>query len=180
MRSIMLDCETLDTKSSAVILSIGAVEFDGVSLGRTFHRHITIDSCLDKGLTVSGNTILWWMDQPDEARRRLQAQSIDLSDVLAELEMAFQWEGTEVWANGTDFDLSIIGNAYRKCGWKNPPWAYTMGRDYRTVRKLFPRALVNYFTVEPLVEHDALEDATAQALTLMALLNSNVPLRATA
>ena len=49
MSNIMLDIETLGTRSTSVILSIGAVEFDKTSILRAFHKRIDIDSCLRQG-----------------------------------------------------------------------------------------------------------------------------------
>ena len=173
MRRIMLDTETLDTASSAVILSIAAVEFDDQNLGRRFHQRIDIDSCLKHGLTVSGNTIAWWMDQSAEARKIFQTPGRPLDRILIDFATWIDWSKVdEVWANGSDFDGPIIANAYRAIGAGNPPWAYFKLRDYRTIRKMYPKDVVNKATVGPLVEHDALEDAIAQALTLQALLSS--------
>lgn len=173
MRRIMLDTETLDTASSAVILSIAAVEFDDQNLGRRFHQRIDIDSCLKHGLTVSGNTIAWWMDQSAEARKIFQTPGRPLDRVLIDFATWIDWSQVdEVWANGSDFDGPIVANAYRAIGAGNPPWAYFKLRDYRTIRKMYPKDVVVAATVEPLVKHDALEDAIAQALTLQALLSS--------
>lgn len=178
MRRIMFDTETLDTSSSAVILSIAAVEFDDQNLGRRFHQRISIDSCLKHGLTVSGNTIGWWMDQSAEARKIFCIPGLPLDRVLIDLSTWLDWSQVdEVWANGSDFDFPIIANAYRVIGAGNPPWAYYKARDYRTVRKMFAKDVVNAATVEPVVEHDALEDAIAQARTLQALLSSGEALR---
>ena len=85
MRRIMFDTETLGTSSSSVILSIAAVEFDDKNLGRRFHQRISIDSCLKHGLTVSGNTIEWWMDQSAEARNIFKHASLPLDRVLIDL-----------------------------------------------------------------------------------------------
>lgn len=172
MRGIMIDIETLDTKSSAVVLSIGAVEFDEAKIIRTFYGAIDIDSCLKKGLTVSGSTLLWWLEQNEAARMRLQEPADALESVLANLQQSFNWDGAEIWANGSDFDLPILANAYRACGYNNPPWPYFNGRDYRTVRKMFSKRVLNECTVEPAIAHDALEDARAQVLTLQALIAS--------
>lgn len=173
MRRIMLDTETLDTASSAVILSIAAVEFDDKELGRCFHQRIGIDSCLKHGLTVSGNTIAWWMDQSAEARKIFQMPGQPLDRVLIDFATWIDWsEVDEVWANGTDFDGSIIANAYRAIGAGNPPWAYFKLRDYRTICKMYAREAVKVAKVEPLIKHNALQDAIAQARTLQALLSS--------
>lgn len=170
MDKIMIDIETLDTRPTSVILSLGAVVFDETELGRTFHRRIDIDSCLRLNMTVSGSTIAWWMEQPDVARKLFQTQGTNIANVLDAFTRAFDWEKIkEVWANGTDFDLVILRNAFERTGIRCP-WAYYKGRDYRTVRKLFPQAVLNECTVEPRIKHDAFEDATSQALTLQRLL----------
>lgn len=176
MRRIMLDIETLDTASTAVILSIGAVEFDDTTLGRRFHERIDIDSCLKHGLTISGSTLAWWMGQSNEARKIFQAQGRPLDHVLIRLAAWVDWRQVkEVWANGSDFDLPIIANAFRAVGAGQQPWPYFIARDYRTIRKIYSKQVLDEATVEPIVAHDALEDAVAQALTLQALMASGAP-----
>lgn len=181
MSRVMFDTETLDTRSTAVILSVAAVEFDGNCIGRKFHEFINIDSCLDKGLTIGGNTLSWWMDQPAKAREIFRRTTKPLDEVLLLLATWLDWgKVDEVWANGTDFDFPILDNAYRACGAGSTPWAYFKSRDYRTVRKMYPRELVNDLTIEPEVEHDALSDALAQTYTLQALLASGNSFRSMA
>lgn len=171
MGNVMIDIETLGTQSTSVIVSIGAVEFTGSELGRSFHRRIDIDSCIRAGLTVDGRTIEWWMTQPADARKIFDSQGEDLGRVLADLTVAFDWTNTLVWCNGMNFDLPILDNAFRAVGLETP-WAYYNGRDYRTVKGMFPKELFNSLRVDPVVAHDALEDARAQALTLQAMLAS--------
>ena len=169
MRNIMLDIETLGTKSSSVILSIGAVEVDENDVGRGFHRRIDIQSCLDNGLTVDGSTIEWWMTQDANARAIFDIKGDPLDRVLDDFSRAFNWQDTLVWCNGMNFDLPILENAFQAVGARTP-WPYYNGRDYRTLKGMFPKELVNRLRVKPTVAHDALDDARAQALTLIALL----------
>jgi hypothetical protein len=172
MNKIMIDIETLDTRSTGVILSIGAVTFNETSIGHSFHRNIDIDSCLKLGMTVSGSTIAWWMEQPDAARKVFQKQGIHIVNVLDSFSRAFTWSKIEeVWANGTDFDLAMLTNAFDRTGLRRP-WPYYKARDYRTARNMFPRELFDKVRFKPQVAHDALEDAQSQALTLQALLSS--------
>ena len=172
MKKIMIDIETLGVNGDSVLVSIGAVTFDDVSLGTTFHRRVDIDSCIKLGMTVSGQTVCWWMDQPDVARKLFSHKGVHITNVLDGFIRAFDWTRIEeVWANGINLDLSVLTKAFELTGLRCP-WAYYKARDYRTARNLFPRELVNELTIEPRVEHDALEDATSQALTLQALLNS--------
>lgn len=178
MRRIMFDIETLDTASTAVILSIAAVEFDDKNLGRRFHARINIDSCLKHGLTVSGNTIEWWMDQSAEARKIFRSSGLPLDRVLIDLATWLDWgQVDEVWSNGSDFDFPIIANAFKAIGAGNPPWSYFKLRDFRTIKKMYPKALVKNLEHAPVVKHDALEDAIAQALTLQALIACKEPLQ---
>ena len=178
MRRIMFDTETLGTSSSSVILSIAAVEFDDKNLGRRFHQRISIDSCLKHGLTVSGTTIEWWMEQSAEARNIFKHASLPLDRVLIDLATWLDWgQVDEVWANGSDFDFPIIANAFKAIGAGNPPWPYFKIRDYRTIRKMYPKALAKSLEHAPAVKHDALEDAIAQALTLQALIACKEPLQ---
>ena len=170
MSNIMLDIETLGTRSTSVILSIGAVEFDSTTIMRKFHKHIDIDSCLRQGLTVDGRTIAWWMDQNDGARRLFQEKGESLYDVLVDFRSAFNWQHVAVWCNGASFDFPIIENALHACGLQIP-WAYYNTRDYRTLKNLVPKDVYENLKVQPTVKHDALDDAVAQVRTLQGLLN---------
>ena len=70
---LMLDLETMGTKSNSAIISIGAVEFNIQTgeTGREFYRNISLQSCIDIGLKVDADTIMWWMQQSDAARNSL-------------------------------------------------------------------------------------------------------------
>lgn len=172
MNKIMIDIETLDTRPTSAVLSIGAVEFNETDLGVTFSRNVSIDSCLKLGMTVSGPTISWWMDQSDAARAMFNQATAQVTDTLNEFVQAYNWaEFDEVWANGTDFDLAILRNAFEQAG-VQCPWAYYKGRDYRTICKLIPRSMLNELRIEPTIPHNALADAIAQALTLQAVMNA--------
>jgi hypothetical protein len=161
----MLDVETLDTRPSTVILSIGAVRFDIEKpdvIGDTFHVHIDIDSCLAAGRTVSGSTILWWLGQSDEARRKLtQAERVPLHRALMQL-TAFLSEKDRVWGNGAAFDNAILADAYR-CTGLPQPWRFWGDMCYRTLKNLHKD--VKKPTFEG-IKHDALADAANQAVHL--------------
>lgn len=167
MRNIMIDTETLGVRSSSVIISIGAVPFDDAAIGPGFYQRVDIQSCLDVGLTVDASTIEWWMTQSDEARAAFDEKGVPLRAALNRLSELF--EGSElVWANGVNFDVPILENAYHACGMV-VPWKFYNTRDYRTVKNMFPKEFLNSLRVEPVVAHNALDDARAQALTLQAI-----------
>lgn len=167
MRNIMIDIETFGVRSSSVILSIGAVPFDESVIGAGFYQRVDIQSCLDAGLTVDASTIEWWMTQSNEARAAFGEKGVSLRAALNRLSDLF--EGHEpVWANGVNFDLPILENAYRACGME-APWKYYNTRDFRTVKNMFSKDFLNSLRVEPVVAHNALDDARSQALTLQAI-----------
>ncbi len=71
-----------------------------------------------------------------------------------------------MWGNGSDFDNTLLEEAYRATGIK-PPWRFTGNRCYRTVKNLFPDVWV-----DPVgTAHNALDDATYQANHLIAISN---------
>lgn len=169
MQGIMIDIETMGVRPSSSILSIGAVEFNETKLSGTFSVRISLQSCLDAGLTVDASTIQWWMGQSEAARNTLlNAKATPLAEALSLLGAAFLWKNKPVWCNGLNFDLPILEHAHHVTG-KHVPWEYYNGRDYRTVKNLFPKGLVQQVEVKPEVAHDALQDAIAQAKTLQAL-----------
>lgn len=175
MDNFMIDIETLGTGSNSVILSIGAVEFDPDSddIGEGFHVLVNIDSCLNKGLIVSGSTLCWWMTQSEEARNifNRQSESLHLASALLALRQYMLGKSAIpiVWANGTDFDLAILQNAYSKVDIEQP-WSYYNGRDYRTIKAMLPKKTFDKLRVKPEVAHDAYHDALAQARTLQNIL----------
>ena len=166
--NVMLDLETLSTKTNAVITQIGAHVFTGMHENTTFHRHIDIDSCLRKGLVIDGNTLRWWMQQSEEARAGFEKRTITLTGAL----IAFQswcWslhkdsdKPIALWGDGAAFDNAILATAYQRTGY-NQPWDFWNDRCFRTVKNQFPEVP----KVVPEIAHSALSDAQAQAKHLV-------------
>lgn len=160
MKHMMVDLETLDTRPSTVVLSIGAVVFDPSD--DVFHSQYwrcTWQDQLDAGRTVSESTIRWWLKQSDEARAALDGDRAPLSIVLGELGSLYRGHGCErLWARGASFDISILEHAY---GAQNLPWRYNAPRDCRTFDDLLPPNFAD--DIPAGVAHNALEDAIWQA-----------------
>lgn len=167
MRNVMVDIETLDTTPTASILSIAAVRFDPDgpvgSMGEVFHYHVDIDSNFDFGRTVSGSTLLWWLEQDEMARNAiLDAPRYPLKDVLEKLS-TFINDKDRVWGNGAAFDNVILTHAYKACG-MSAPWRFWSDMCFRTVKEMFRE-----YVQKPEfagVKHDALSDAVHQATHL--------------
>lgn len=172
MTQIMVDIETLGTSKNSVILSIGAVQFSDKGVEKKFYVQVDPTSCTDWGLQIDARTVMWWLDQSDEARKTLTANHGTPIDVaLDDLIAAFKWSDATVWANGIDFDFTILEEAMKATG-RVVPWAYWSKMDFRTVKNLAPRDVYNACKVENPIKHNALADATAQAATLINLLQA--------
>ncbi len=158
--NVMLDIETMGKTSQAAIIAIGAVKFGHTVTGR-FYKIVNLQSSLDAGLEVDGDTILWWLKQDKEAQQEFLSTAASIVDVLSAFTF---WVGKNpvVWGNGATFDNVILTNAYKKCGMKRP-WDYRSDRCYRTVRSMYP----GVESVRDGIYHKAVDDAENQARTLI-------------
>lgn len=134
---LMIDLETLGTKSNSVICSIGAVEFnlDTYEIGKIFYEKIDIDSSLDNGMVVDGGSIKFWLTQNDDARNELLTNTKNIKEVLYLFRKYIETLGVnelKVWGNGTRFDLGLIHDAYRLTKSGIIPWSIKNERDVRT------------------------------------------------
>lgn len=135
---IMFDIETLDTKPTAVVLSLGAVMFerDGTVVDR-FYRVLSIQEQIDAGRTVSESTLLWWLGQDHNAIA--EAFAPVRRPVASALGEFYGWAKekpvasiTKFWANGPNFDGTILEDLARNFG-ALVPWGYNQLRDQRTL-----------------------------------------------
>lgn len=138
---LMVDIETMGEGANAVICSIGAVAFE-INTGETgamFYHKADIQSCLDAGLKVEGQTLIWWLRQSDEARREVSEAGAALPDVLAAFSsfLSDREEDIKLWSNGKHFDMARLADAYKACG-MSIPWKYYNVRDVRTLAGIMP------------------------------------------
>jgi hypothetical protein len=138
MEHLMIDIETMANESFSAIISLAAVEFD-INTGKTgkeFYINISLQSCIDLGLIVNADTIMWWMKQSDEARKSLLAGSVSIIDALTSFS-GFCNRDYQVWGNSARFDLGILQNAYDKA--KLPIcWDFRKERCLRTLVSFKP------------------------------------------
>lgn len=164
---IMLDLETLSTKSNAAIIAIGAVKFklDG-EIGEKFYQRVDAQSSEDAGLHISASTVMWWLQQSPQAQKALFVNPVPLRHALLSFH-EFYGEDSSIplWGNGANFDNVVLGNAYQACGLK-APWSFRANRCYRTIRNLYTGVLPKMEGVA----HDALADAVYQAECLQIML----------
>lgn len=165
MLHVMVDLETLGNNSHSVITSMGAVMFDpnngNEDFTHTFYRVVDPQTYVDAGMKVDVSTIMWWMQQSEQARNAICNPGESLKSVL---DMFTNWypKGGLFWGNGATFDNVILSNAYMLSGLKKP-WGYSDDRCYRTLKNLYPRVAVN----QEGTYHNALDDAINQAKHLV-------------
>lgn len=161
----MLDLETMGTEPGCAIVSIGAVQFDleTGAIGNKFYISVSLKSCVEAGLHIDPNTLMWWMEQSDQARAKLKESITDLATAL-QLFSNFLVinQLTIVWGNSASFDCSILAACYRKLK-LNVPWMYIHEKCYRTVTRLFPSNQIKKDTAKA---HDPIYDCEYQIKNL--------------
>lgn len=173
-RHIMLDLETLSTRSHAVIIAIGAVLINvrANEIESEFYMRINLDSAVGGGGDVDGSTIEWWLDQARAARNELIGNTTSLHEALAGFDGWMENNYTKemgVWGNGAAADNVWLRNAFTKAGME-VPWNFRQDRCYRTLNTLH-KNIAKDETLRENVSHNALHDARRQALHLSKILN---------
>lgn len=132
-KEIVVDLETLDTASTAVMLSIGAVAFnhtdsddwDSFTEDRCFYQVLELPTQQAAGLTESEHTVLWWQNQGSEARKVFDEPQVDTKTALEQF-YSFCSGTSALWGNGNMFDNAILRNA---CAALGTPYPYPFWQD---------------------------------------------------
>ena len=165
---IMIDMESLGIGTKPVLLSLGAVKFNGDEILDEFHIAIDPSTCQAYGLEITASTVLWWM-KPELEDARSALLNMDQMNLVQALTCFQVWAGQPqgLWGNGSAEDNVWLKSAYEAVG-LDCPFDFRINRCYRTVKNLVPdRALM---PPDELVAHDALCDARWQAKHLQAIL----------
>ena len=170
MSDIMIDLETMGKNKNAPITQIGAVAFDrehGTIL-RRLHLFVALQSSVDHGAKMDVSTVLWWMEQSEEARAGFKMPALPLPNALLELSrwmtLCGDVDERNVWGNGATFDNVILLSAYQTCG-LFVPWEFWGDRCYRTLKA--ENSDVPFVRVG--VFHHAADDAESQARHVIAI-----------
>ncbi|HBS6336013.1 TPA: 3'-5' exoribonuclease [Klebsiella pneumoniae] len=176
MNHLMIDLETMGNKPSAPIVSIGAVFFEPSTgkLGEEFYRVVSLKSAVDGGAVPDPETIIWWMQQSEEARMAIcdKDAAMNLVTALSNLNCFIRDNAepakVQVWGNGATFDNVILRASYERefvpCIWK-----FWNDRDVRTIVEL-GRAIP--FEGD---RHNALADAKHQAKYVSTIWQRLIP-----
>ena len=71
---VMLDLETMGNGPDAAIVAIGAVAFDietATISPRGFYVRVDLESAIGSGGVMDPSTVIWWLQQSDEAREEI-------------------------------------------------------------------------------------------------------------
>lgn len=168
---IMIDLETLDTKPSSVILSIGLVAFDENGIKEQLYLVPTIQDQLDMGRTVSESTLTWWMGQKDEAKAVFKHQpKVNFLNAMLQVSgFAGRFKKGKVWGYGASFDPVLLEDALRSCKMESP-WKYWDVRCLRTFCDENKAPLPKNTGIL----HNAIDDAVRQAYHMIEVWGKNV------
>lgn len=160
-----IDLETMDNRPTSAITSIACVMFNvDDEATAEFKVNVDLQSSVDLGLTLSGETIMWWMKQDKPAQLGLfTPKPIDAKLALLMLKefiKSHRANGFTCWTHAT-FDAPILNYAFRLIG-ANSPIHYREHRDIRTLTWL-ARGKIMGERKKPDVAHDSLSDARNQA-----------------
>lgn len=160
---MMVDIETLSTTPTAQIMSVGVVRFNCETKEFKDEALWCVDfkkSIQEYNFTVDPETVQWWLTQNREVLKSQMQNKISLEEMLLNFQ---KWvvPNQELWAWGTNFDISILHHAYRTLGIP-VPWKYHNIRCCRTIAAAFgmeKEKLDGSY-------HNAIEDCKSQASVL--------------
>lgn len=158
---VMVDIETMGNRPYSAIVSIGAVEFDLETgeTGRDFYLNVDLNSCMNAGLKMNADTVMWWMRQSEEARKGItEGYRYGLGEAL---NLFSRWiaRGSLVWGNSARFDLGLLHDAYETEGMV-APWDFYNERCVRTLAAFAPEIKKNH--IHEGIDHNALSDCYKQ------------------
>jgi len=160
----MIDLETLDTRPSCTVLSLGAVKFDATNDSEPhseLYLKIQIDDQDRLGRTTSDSTIEWWSKQDPKIMEEAfdQTGAVTVDEALQQLTKWMVGVDT-LWGHGYGFDITILEDMYRNVG-RPIPWNFWIVKDSRTLFGCCPQDPRKLLGQSDL--HNALADAYFQA-----------------
>lgn len=161
VKHCMVDLETMAVSPNAVILSLGAVQFNPFGEGHDneIYFRINLDDQDQLGREIDENTLNWWSKQDPEIIEEAfnPNDRIPLEEAMERFRK-FAWGCQSIWSHGASFDIVILENIFNQI--KKPvPWNFWQIRDTRTIFDL---------GINPMMpnnsKHDALQDAIRQSI----------------
>jgi len=182
MNALMIDIETLGLNPVSNVHQIGFCAAN-LRTGNYILLPTNIYVRPAAGTFTDFDTVCWWMQQSDAARKAVfSPEDAALTDVIAlfwqlrhiyEIRLGGKDAGATVWASPAMFDLPMLTHTFSLALNKRDakPWPYYVERDLMTLYKMLdPEKKLK--PTNP-VEHDAASDAKAQMDHLIALFQAN-------
>lgn len=191
---VMIDIETLGTKPTSLILSIGACWFDPLQqnsfeklLETSIHMVIEQPEIYDclliskapmllhstnaiQKFSIDPLTVEWWLSNQKEGLAALSKSEFFTPLKRALVSLGRYMEGARrVWANSPSFDLAILNNAYKVMS-EQTPWKFYEERDLRTLLDI-KGVIKKDIKQEGFIPHRADHDAAFQAMLVQIAMN---------
>ena len=177
---VMVDIETLGTKSLSTIFQISAVAFK-METGEVVHAFDAVANIeKNKSMVVDGSTILWWLKTDAELLKKLLVEkksAFSSEDILKkfhawlkDLTGEYGFKNVYLWGNGPLFDNKMIQAQFENIGLDYPIF-YRNDRCLRTLVEVACDKLgVDEFALKDQVKaqvqgfhaHDAFQDVLFQ------------------
>lgn len=165
MLDVMIDTETLATTPDAMILQIAAVKFDpfddylerGITVADLPQLNLWLDLESQPDRQLSESTLEWWSKQDPAIQAQVfgDKNRVAFSEAIQQTHQ-FIWNTGRIWAQGIQFDISLLENAYRSLDMPYS-WSYWQARDSRTLLDLVSVNL-------PAATHNAIDDCFRQVV----------------
>lgn len=167
----MIDIETLDTKSSAVVIQIAAVVFNYTDKGKIeivdeLDIKLPVAPQLVSTRTISLDTIKFWLNSGEQQQLLGELLSnpvkYNYSHALVEfVEFCIDHKPSEFWSQGPTFDSIILEDMLSNEGLVTP-WKFYQVRDLRTVQEFVGHDDKSRAMKKANSNHNALDDCHSQ------------------
>ena len=183
---LMVDIETLDTATTAVVTQIAIVGFESdpertLVTQELFNSAVNLEEQLKAGRTISNKTVEWWLDTDaglfgENLFKSCQAGRLSyLPSALRHACNYVDFKTDNVWMQGPHFDQCILEALFKSVGeFEQLPWKYWQVSDVRTIEKECKFKLWDKQRVEAIIrdsstqKHNALSDCYKQIRVLRA------------
>lgn len=158
--NLMIDLETLDTKATSAILSVGICAFDIHGIHDQQYFVLECQEQLNKGRTISFDTLEWWFRQDKAVTDAVFNQKkMSVKRFLDGLGYFCSKNNIrKVYAQGTDFDIAMMTHIHNQYD-QQLPWDFWLVRDTRTVYDM----MQSQKPTREGTHHNAMDDAIYQA-----------------
>lgn len=183
MLKAVLDTETLDLRTSAVIVSLGVTIFDDEKVD-SFEDLVSrgINVYIDRGIqkyagrTTSRSTMEWWDKQGEEAKLVFDQPGVSVHQVSVLIDQLISGlpvnkKHLKWYCRGPQFDIAKLEDLFRQFG-VDCPWHYRKPRCSRTW--LDEHGIdddVKLQRPDHMIPHNSLHDAAFEAYMMQRVRN---------